>query len=112
MSVALLQLCDPQQPQFKQMARHRALDGLVTRPAPGPEQDATGQGRAQLWDRVFSAVKEGESCPAFTAGYLAMPGDEMPSSADAYPGHISARHRCGPEPGGALFGRDASSVSH
>ncbi|MEU1705062.1 hypothetical protein ABZ478_06600 [Streptomyces sp. NPDC005706] len=61
-------------------------------------EDATGQGRAQLWDRnwrvcsqdpqpgeadpetlvVFSVVKEGESCPASTDGYLAMPGDEMP----------------------------------
>ncbi|MBC2903441.1 hypothetical protein [Streptomyces cupreus] len=28
---------------------------------------------------VFSVVKEGESCPASTEGYLAMPGDEMPS---------------------------------
>lgn len=62
-------------------------------------EDATGQGRAQLWDRnwrvcsqnpepgeadpetlvVFSVVKEGESCPASTEGYLAMPGDEMPN---------------------------------
>lgn len=62
-------------------------------------EDATGQGRAQVWDRnwrvcsqepkageadpetlvVFSVVKEGESCPASTEGYLAMPGDEMPS---------------------------------
>ncbi|MFI0985030.1 hypothetical protein [Streptomyces exfoliatus] len=61
--------------------------------------DATGQGRAQAWDRnwrvcsqtpesgdvdpetliVFSVVKEGELCPASTEGYLAMPGDEMPS---------------------------------
>ncbi|MET7356917.1 hypothetical protein ABZS76_00575 [Streptomyces sp. NPDC005562] len=61
-------------------------------------EDATGRGRAQVWDRtwrvcaqdpkpgeadpdtlvVFSAVKEGEKCPASTKGYLAMPGDEMP----------------------------------
>ncbi|CAL9570877.1 hypothetical protein SUDANB105_04821 [Streptomyces sp. enrichment culture] len=64
-------------------------------------EDATGQGRAQVWDRnwrvcsqdpepgeaepdtlvVFLVVKEGESCPASTEGYLAMPGDEMPAYA-------------------------------
>ncbi|MEU6592534.1 hypothetical protein ABZ923_25465 [Streptomyces sp. NPDC046881] len=62
-------------------------------------EDATGRGRAQVWDRnwrvcsqdpepgaadpdtlvVFQVVKQGESCPASTDGYLAMPGDAMPS---------------------------------
>ncbi|MEV5337483.1 hypothetical protein AB0K93_03220 [Streptomyces sp. NPDC052676] len=62
-------------------------------------EDATGQGRAQVWDRnwrvcsqdpelgevdpdtlvVFLVVKQGEICPASTEGYLAMPGDEMPA---------------------------------
>ncbi|MFF8724955.1 hypothetical protein ACF073_00515 [Streptomyces sp. NPDC015171] len=61
-------------------------------------EDATGRGRARLWDRnwrvcsqnpkageadpetlvVFQVVKKGESCPSSTDGYLAMPGDEMP----------------------------------
>ncbi|MEU9466950.1 hypothetical protein AB0D78_09890 [Streptomyces avermitilis] len=78
-----------------QVAQDRAQSAGFTNLS---SEDATGQGRAQVWDRnwrvcsqdpepgeadpdilvVFSAVKEGESCPASTDGYLAMPGDEMP----------------------------------